>query len=149
MLQIREHLFIHSSRWKDQQTELWKAVGKATGWKARSCRHLQISELVSMQGCDPPVMEFLAATAVGKFRPILVEETGQEEEGQGYRSMDRGQSVSRFVSVLCPCVSFSLSNCVYWIYFSLSQGTMGSRWKLRHLAGSPRGGRGFLGSVIL
>jgi len=29
------------------------------------------------------------------------------------------------------------------------QGTMGSRWELRHLAGSPGGGGGLLGSVIL
>jgi len=32
--QTWEHLFRHCSRWKDHQKELWKAVGKATGWKA-------------------------------------------------------------------------------------------------------------------
>jgi hypothetical protein len=31
----------------------------------------------------------------------------------------------------------------------LSQGTVGSRWELRHLAGSPGGGGVVLGSVIL
>jgi len=28
-----EHLFHHCSRWRDQQKALWKAVGKAMGWK--------------------------------------------------------------------------------------------------------------------
>jgi len=32
--QMREHLFRHCSQWKDHQKELWKAVGKARGWKA-------------------------------------------------------------------------------------------------------------------
>jgi hypothetical protein len=48
---------------------LWKAVGKATGWKVGRCRHVQISELFSMDECDQAVMDFLAATEVGKFPP--------------------------------------------------------------------------------
>ena len=63
--QTREHLFRHCSRWKDHQKELWKAVGKATGWKAGRCRHVQISELFSIAECDQAVMDFLAATEVG------------------------------------------------------------------------------------
>jgi len=35
--QTREHLFRHCSRWSDHQKELWKAVGKAAGWKAGRC----------------------------------------------------------------------------------------------------------------
>jgi len=35
--QTREHLFRHCRRWRDQQKALWKAVGKATGWKAVRC----------------------------------------------------------------------------------------------------------------
>jgi hypothetical protein len=27
---------------------LWKEVGKATGWRAGRCRHVQVSELLSM-----------------------------------------------------------------------------------------------------
>jgi hypothetical protein len=81
-LQTREHLFRHCSRWSDQQTELWKAVGKATGWKAGRCRHVQISELFSTEKCDQAVMYFLAATDVGKFPPKLAEEPGLEEPGQ-------------------------------------------------------------------
>jgi hypothetical protein len=35
--QMREHLFRHCSLWRDQQQALWKAVGKATSWKAGRC----------------------------------------------------------------------------------------------------------------
>jgi len=31
---MRAHLSGHSSRWRDHQKELWKAVEKVTGWKA-------------------------------------------------------------------------------------------------------------------
>jgi len=48
---------------------LTKAVGKVTGWKAGRCRHVQVSELFSMEECDQAVMDFLAATEVGKFPP--------------------------------------------------------------------------------
>ena len=65
--QTREHLFRHCSRWKDQQKELWKVVGKATGWKAGRCRHVQVSELFSMEKYDQAVMDFMAATHVRKF----------------------------------------------------------------------------------
>jgi len=42
-------------------------VGKAMGWKASRCRNIQISELFSMETCDQAVMDFLAATDIGKF----------------------------------------------------------------------------------
>jgi hypothetical protein len=67
--QTREHLFRHCRRWRDQQNALWKAVGKATGWKAGRYRHVQVSEVFSMEECDQAVMDFLAATDVGKFPP--------------------------------------------------------------------------------
>jgi len=67
--QMREHLFRHCSRWRDQQKALWKAVGKAMGWKEGRCRHVQISELFSVEECDQAVMDFLAATEVRKFPP--------------------------------------------------------------------------------
>jgi hypothetical protein len=67
--QTREQLFRHCSRWKDQQKVLWTVVGKATGWKAGRCRHMQVSELFSMEQCDQAVMDFLATTEVGKFPP--------------------------------------------------------------------------------
>jgi len=66
--QTRGHLFRHCSRWKEQQ-ELWREVGKAMGWKVSRCRNIQISELFSMETCDQAVMDFLAATDVGKFPP--------------------------------------------------------------------------------
>jgi len=65
----REHLFRHCSWWRDQQRELWKVEGKATGWKAGRCRHVQISELFTIGKCDQAVMDSLVATEVGKFPP--------------------------------------------------------------------------------
>jgi hypothetical protein len=65
--QTREHLICHCSKWKSQQQELWKAVGRETGWKVGRCKHVQISELFSLEKCDQAVMDFLAATEVGKF----------------------------------------------------------------------------------
>jgi len=82
MLQTWEHLSHHCSLWKDQQTEIWKAVRMATGWKAGRCRHVQIAELFSMKGCDQAVIDFLAATYVEKFPPKPAEEPRQEEQGQ-------------------------------------------------------------------
>jgi len=67
--QTREHLFRHCSRWKEQQKTLWKVVGRATGWKAGRCRHVQISELFTIAECDQAVIDFLAATEFGKFPP--------------------------------------------------------------------------------
>jgi len=67
--QTREHLFRHCSWWMDHQNEVLKGVGKATGWKGGTCRHVQIPELFSIDECDQAVMDFLAATDVGKFPP--------------------------------------------------------------------------------
>jgi hypothetical protein len=66
---MREHLFRHCSQWKDDKKELLKVVGNATGWKAGRCRHVQISELFSVEECNQAVIDFLAATEVGKFPP--------------------------------------------------------------------------------
>jgi hypothetical protein len=44
-------------------------VGKVKGWKAGRYRHVQVSELFSMEECDQAVVDFLAATEVGKFPP--------------------------------------------------------------------------------
>jgi hypothetical protein len=44
-------------------------VGNATGWKAGRCGQIQISGLFSMEQFDQAVMDFLAATVVGKFQP--------------------------------------------------------------------------------
>jgi len=67
--QMREHLFRHCSQWRDQQNVLWKAVGKVKGWKAGRCQHVQVSELFSMEECDHAVVDFLAASEVGKLPP--------------------------------------------------------------------------------
>jgi len=39
------------------------------GWKAGTCCHVQISELFTIKECDQAVMDYLAATEVGKFLP--------------------------------------------------------------------------------
>jgi len=67
--QTREHLLRQCSLWRVHQTELWKAVRKETGWRTGRCRHVQISDLFSLEECDQAVMDFLAATEVGKFPP--------------------------------------------------------------------------------
>jgi len=67
--QTQEHLFRHCSRWRDHHKALWRAVGNATGWNAGRCRHVQISEQFSIEECDQAVMDFLAATEVGKLPP--------------------------------------------------------------------------------
>jgi hypothetical protein len=65
--QTRDHLFRHCRKWKSEQQELWKAARWETGWKPGRCRHVQISELYSLEKCDQAVMDFLAATEVRKF----------------------------------------------------------------------------------
>jgi len=49
-------------------------MGKATGWRAGRCQHVQISELFSMEKCDKAVMDFLTATDIVKFLPRQMEE---------------------------------------------------------------------------
>jgi hypothetical protein len=44
------------------------------GWKAGRYRHVQVSELFSLEKCNQAVIDFLAATDVGKFSPKRVEE---------------------------------------------------------------------------
>jgi len=67
--QPREHRFGHCSRWRDQHKSQWKAEEKATGSNAVRCRHVQIFELFTIEQCDQVVIDFLAATEVGKFPP--------------------------------------------------------------------------------
>jgi hypothetical protein len=75
-----QHLFCQYSRWIDQQHPLWKVVGKATGWNAGRCRHMQIAKLLSLEECNQAVMDFLAATDVRMFPPRLI--TVQSSSGR-------------------------------------------------------------------
>jgi hypothetical protein len=63
---------------------LWKAVRKVTGWRAGRCLHVQVSELLCMENWDKAMMDFLAATNVGKFPPKMdgVKADGQWAEEQ-------------------------------------------------------------------
>jgi len=67
--QTQEHLVRHCSWWRDQQKALWKVVGRATGWKAGRCQHVQISKLFSRYEFDQVVVYFLAPTEVRNFPP--------------------------------------------------------------------------------
>jgi hypothetical protein len=69
--QTLAHLFRHFSRWRDKQRTLWKKVGKATRWRAGRCRQVKVSEQLSIEKCDQAVMDFMAATGVGKFPPKM------------------------------------------------------------------------------
>jgi hypothetical protein len=64
---MREYVFHHCSWWKCQQTVLRKAVGKATGWTACRCQHVQISKLFYMEKYNQVRMDILVATDIGKF----------------------------------------------------------------------------------
>jgi len=67
--QTRGHHDCYCSQWSDQQRELSKVVGIATGFKVGRCWHVQILELFTIEQCDQAVMDFLVATEVGKFSP--------------------------------------------------------------------------------
>jgi hypothetical protein len=86
-----------------------------------------------MEQCDQVVMDFLAATHVGKFRPKQEEEFTQEECGQESECLVQEWT-------LVSLISFILLNCLLFL-FPGSKGTTSSRWEFCHLAGSP-GGRG-------
>jgi hypothetical protein len=79
--QTREHLFHHCSRWRDQQRTLGKKVGKAMGGRVGRCRHVQGSELLSVEKWDKTVMDFLAAPDVRNFPPKM--DGGGRAGGQG------------------------------------------------------------------
>lgn len=66
---MQKHLFRHCSPWRDHQTELCKGMGKAMGWKEGRYRHMQISELFSIDEYDRAVIDFLGATEIGKCPP--------------------------------------------------------------------------------
>jgi hypothetical protein len=48
---------------------LWIAEGKATGWEADRCPHVQVAELFSMEKFYHAEMDFLATTVVWKLPP--------------------------------------------------------------------------------
>jgi hypothetical protein len=89
-------------------------VRKVTACRAGRCRHLQLSDLVSIEECDPAVMDFLVATAVGKFLPSL--SSGMERpQGLGLRGGIGGSGVIPFL--LSFSLSFSLCSS-YFLSFS-------------------------------
>jgi hypothetical protein len=100
-------------------------VGKTTGWKAGRCRHVQVSELFSMGKWDQTVMDFLAATDVGKFPPKRVEEWG---------------SSGVFSSVVSLFGSYVFIKLLPFAFaFFCQRGRRVAVVELRHLAGLPGG----------
>jgi len=77
---MRENRFRHSRSRRDLYKALWKPVGKAAGYKAGSCRHAQISKMISMEDCNQAVVDFPATTEVSEFPPTS---TGRMEQAQG------------------------------------------------------------------
>jgi ribonuclease HI len=94
------------------------------------CRHVQVSELLSMEKCDKAVMDFLAATDVGKLLP---------KTGGGVRAGGFSLISSLFLCIL----SITL------VAFFCKQGTTGSRSRAPPSSRPARRRRGFRGCHTL
>jgi len=70
--QTRDHLFKECPEWKPQQKILWAEVKKETGrWKDR----WKVKDLLADGRCSWAVLDFLAATDVGRRVPVEEEDT--------------------------------------------------------------------------
>jgi len=147
--QTWEHLFRHCSRWKDHQTMLWKEVGNTTGWRVSRCRHVKVSELLSIQKCDQAVIDFLVATDVGKFPPKMDQggraggQRADELELPGYGRQNKSlQTLLDFISFPLYSMLTSLSDAFFLSVFlyCIKRGRRVAGVELRHLAGQPGGG---------
>ena len=79
--QTRDHLLKNCPEWKEQQKVLWRTVKKETGrWKSR----WKIRDLFADPRCSQAILDFLAATQVGRRAPRPVEE--EEEDAQSEAS---------------------------------------------------------------
>jgi hypothetical protein len=80
--QTREHLFKECPRWLPEIRELWRAVGKALGWKRMRWR--SVSALFREERATEAILEFLRQTEIGKMRrvevPVDGEAGGPDEE---------------------------------------------------------------------
>jgi hypothetical protein len=86
--QTREHLFRECSRWLPGIRELWRAVGKALGWKRTRWRWRwrwrSVSVLFREEKATEAILDFLRQTEIGKMRrvevPVDGEAGGPDEE---------------------------------------------------------------------
>jgi len=62
---MRDHLFKHCSRWKDQQAQLWARVKEVT---KRGKRKWRVGDLLADERCSPAVLDFLRSTYVRRWR---------------------------------------------------------------------------------
>jgi len=75
---------------------IWKVVPKALRRSAGRFRHMQVSERLSVEKCNKPVMHFLETTDIGKFqhKQLLSELAGNEQRSTSWQAMGRGVTVS-------------------------------------------------------
>ena len=109
-----------------------------------------------IEECDQAVMDFLSATDVGKFPPKWT--TVWRRRRGGLRCGEAAmRGYSRFFCAF-PFLFFPMSLLVFGLVFAFvlslifyiyQRGWRVAGGELRHLAGSPGGGGGFLGPVIL
>jgi hypothetical protein len=80
--QTRKHLFKECSRWLPEIRELWRAVGKALGWKRMRWR--SVSVLFREEKATEAILEFLRQTEIRRMRrvevPVDGEAGGPDEE---------------------------------------------------------------------
>jgi len=105
----RKHLFRHGIQWRDLQKALWIAVGKVMGWKAGRYRHVQVSELFSLEECDEAVMNFLVATEVGKLPPKSLDVWSRRRCCLRCGEWRQSVYISLCLNCFCPSFSFHLS----------------------------------------
>jgi len=132
--QTREHLFRHCSQWKDQQKIIWKGVGKATGWRAGRCWHVQVSELLSMEKGDKAVMDFLAAADVQEVPPKM--------DGAVRASRKRVKEQEPASGPWFPpmSISYVFPSTVLYVLPYIRRGWRVAGVEPRHLAGQPAAG---------
>jgi hypothetical protein len=76
VVQTREHLFKHCTRWQQNQKTLWQVVKSVSG---RSMTNTSIKDLLWDRRCSEAVVQYLCTTEIGRrFR-----ERGQQEDDPG------------------------------------------------------------------
>jgi len=80
---------------------------------------VKVSEQISMEKCDQEVMDFLAATDVGKFPPIT--------SGGASAGVQPAEEKGPADSPLFHPFSFVLYICHFWMLSFVKKGTKGSR----------------------
>jgi hypothetical protein len=75
--QTREHLFKKCAQWKEQIKELWRNVGRDTGWRRAKWR--SIAELFREERAEGAVLNFIWKTGVGRMSGGVSPKVEQED----------------------------------------------------------------------